>query len=56
MSPCPLAGVVVQGAGSSDAFVTAFLLQFSTDGSHWHGYHEVAAGGQPKAKVLPALG
>lgn len=56
MSRCPLAGVVVQGAGSSDAFVTAFLLQFSTDGSHWHGYREVAAGGQPKAKVLPALG
>ncbi|KAK2514067.1 hypothetical protein Q9233_015180 [Columba guinea] len=52
LEPTNVTGVVVQGAGSSDAFVTAFLLQFSTDGSHWHGYREVAAGGQPKAKIF----
>ncbi|XP_074753624.1 SCO-spondin-like [Athene noctua] len=39
-----ITGVVVQGAGSSDAFVTAFLLQFSTDGTRWHRYGELFQG------------
>ncbi|KAM4684567.1 LOW QUALITY PROTEIN: SCO-spondin-like [Amazona ochrocephala] len=37
-------GVVVQGAGSSDAFVTAFLLQFSADSTHWHRYRDLTNG------------
>ncbi|XP_065689130.1 SCO-spondin-like [Patagioenas fasciata] len=54
--PTNVTGVVVQGAGSSDAFVTAFLLQFSTDGSHWHGYRELFQGnwdaGTPAVRLL----
>lgn len=38
------AGVVVQGAGSSDAFVTTFLLQFSADGTRWHHYRNLTNG------------
>ncbi|XP_062426817.1 LOW QUALITY PROTEIN: SCO-spondin-like [Rhea pennata] len=44
LQPRNLTGVVVQGAGSSDAFVTAFLLQFSADGVHWHDYRELFQG------------
>ncbi|KAL7977860.1 hypothetical protein Chor_010812 [Crotalus horridus] len=38
-----LQGVVIQGAGSSDAYVTSFFLQFSLDGERWHDYQEVSA-------------
>ncbi|OXB70711.1 UNVERIFIED_CONTAM: hypothetical protein H355_006104 [Colinus virginianus] len=48
-----LTGVVVQGAGAGDAFVTAFQLQFSTDGNRWHHYHQVSASSQPEPTVLP---
>lgn len=37
--------MVVQGAGSSDAYVTSFSLQFSLDGLRWHSYRESAAPG-----------
>lgn len=45
-------GVVLQGAGAGDAFVTAFQLQFSTDGTHWHDYRQVSASSRPEPKVL----
>lgn len=45
-------GVVLQGAGAGDAFVTAFQLQLSTDGTRWHDYRQVSAGSQPEPKVL----
>ncbi|CAM9200588.1 unnamed protein product [Bubo scandiacus] len=44
LEPTNITGVVVQGAGSSDAFVTAFLLQFSADGARWHRYGELFQG------------
>ncbi|XP_068790174.1 SCO-spondin-like [Struthio camelus] len=44
LEPRNLTGVVVQGAGSADAYVTAFLLQFSTDGARWHDYRELFQG------------
>lgn len=44
-APFCLAGVVVQGAGSSDAYVTSFFLQFSPDGVGWHDYHDVSSEG-----------
>ncbi|XP_053120701.1 SCO-spondin-like [Hemicordylus capensis] len=40
-----ITGVVVQGAGSSDAYVTSFSLQFSLDGVRWHDYHEASSMG-----------
>ncbi|XP_072186520.1 SCO-spondin [Excalfactoria chinensis] len=39
-----LTGVVVQGAGAGDAFITAFQLQFSTDGNRWHDYQQLFQG------------
>ncbi|XP_064364124.1 SCO-spondin-like [Dromaius novaehollandiae] len=44
LEPRNLTGVVVQGAGSSDAYVTAFLLRFSADGVRWHDYRELFQG------------
>ncbi|XP_050798803.1 SCO-spondin-like [Gopherus flavomarginatus] len=52
LEPRNLTGVVVQGAGSSDAFVTSFLLQFSMDGLRWHAYREVSADAQPEPKLF----
>ncbi|KAK4825681.1 hypothetical protein QYF61_001504 [Mycteria americana] len=52
LEPTNVTGAVVQGAGSSDAFVTAFLLQFSADGTRWHTYREVTAGAWHKAKLF----
>ncbi|CAI5789335.1 SCO-spondin [Podarcis lilfordi] len=43
--PRNLTGVVVQGAGSSDAYVTSFFLRFSLDGVRWHDYHEASSMG-----------
>ncbi|XP_015268441.1 PREDICTED: SCO-spondin [Gekko japonicus] len=40
--PRNLTGVVVQGAGSSDAYVTSFFLQFSPDGTRWHDGSEMS--------------
>ena len=39
---------MVQGAGSSD------LLQFSSDGLHWHSYRDLLPAIQPPLKVPPA--
>ncbi|KAM9572871.1 SCO-spondin-like [Guaruba guarouba] len=44
LQPTNITGVVVQGAGSSDAFVTAFLLQFSADSTRWHRYRDLTSG------------
>ncbi|XP_063157945.1 SCO-spondin-like [Candoia aspera] len=41
--PRNLTGVVIQGAGTSDAYVTSFFLQFSLDGVRWHDYQEVSS-------------
>lgn len=38
-------GIMVQGAGSSA------LLQFSSDGLHWHNYTDILPGILPPAKV-----
>lgn len=48
----PPTGVVVQGAGAGDAFITAFQLQFSMDGNHWHDYRQASASGWTEPKVL----
>ncbi|XP_077160383.1 SCO-spondin-like isoform X2 [Paroedura picta] len=40
--PRNLTGIVVQGASSSDAYVTSFFLQFSPDGMRWHDYFEMS--------------
>ncbi|XP_058038766.1 SCO-spondin-like [Ahaetulla prasina] len=42
--PKNLTGVVIQGAGTSDAYVTSFFLRFSLDGARWHDYQELFQG------------
>ncbi|XP_050572817.1 LOW QUALITY PROTEIN: SCO-spondin-like [Cygnus atratus] len=44
LQPTNLTGVVLQGAGAGEAFVTAFQLQFSTDGTRWHDYRQLFQG------------
>uniref|UniRef100_A0ABM5GM22 SCO-spondin n=1 Tax=Pogona vitticeps TaxID=103695 RepID=A0ABM5GM22_9SAUR len=51
--PRNLTGVVIQGAGSSDAYVTSFFLQFSLDAGRWHDYREVSpTGGALEPKLF----
>ncbi|XP_030052234.1 SCO-spondin [Microcaecilia unicolor] len=47
-----LTGVVVQGAGSSDAFITSFILQFSVDGVRWHSYRDISSSFQAQPKLF----
>uniref|UniRef100_A0A8D0TL61 SCO-spondin n=1 Tax=Sus scrofa TaxID=9823 RepID=A0A8D0TL61_PIG len=47
LRPRNLTGIMVQGAGSSD------LLQFSSDGLHWHSYRDLLPAIQPPLKLFP---
>ncbi|XP_069738785.1 LOW QUALITY PROTEIN: SCO-spondin-like [Phaenicophaeus curvirostris] len=40
LEPTNITGLVLQGGGPNDTFVTAFQLQFSNDGRRWHRYRE----------------
>ncbi|XP_044534907.1 SCO-spondin-like [Gracilinanus agilis] len=53
LRPRNLTGIIVQGAGSSDAYVTSFSLQFSVDGHHWHDYYETLPGILSPPKLFP---
>ncbi|ETE60115.1 hypothetical protein L345_14147, partial [Ophiophagus hannah] len=50
--PRNLTGVVIQGAGTSDAYVTSFFLRFSLDGVRWHDYQEVSRSARPEPKRM----
>ncbi|XP_053409722.1 SCO-spondin-like [Nycticebus coucang] len=39
-----LTGIIVQRAGSFNTYVTSFSLQLSSDGLHWHNYHDILPG------------
>ncbi|XP_069502497.1 SCO-spondin-like [Ambystoma mexicanum] len=45
-----ITGIVLQGAGSSDAYVSSFRLQFSIDGERWHDYRDLSLGTEPQPK------
>ncbi|XP_069066851.1 SCO-spondin-like [Pleurodeles waltl] len=45
-----ITGIILQGAGSSDAYITSFRLQFSNDGTRWHDYRDVSTGTEPQPK------
>ncbi|MEE6467583.1 hypothetical protein FKM82_007315 [Ascaphus truei] len=47
-----LTGIVVQGAGVSDAYVTSFIVQFSSDGERWHYYREMSSDQELKPKIF----
>ncbi len=48
---CGVAGVLTQGGGVFDTFVSSFYLQFSSDGRQWFTYKELITDARPKAKV-----
>ncbi|XP_053571495.1 SCO-spondin-like [Bombina bombina] len=37
--PWNITGIVVQGAGASDSYITSFTVQFSQDGERWNWCH-----------------
>ncbi|KAM4705238.1 SCO-spondin-like [Rhinophrynus dorsalis] len=50
--PWNLTGIVVQGAGSPDYYVTRFSVQFSVDGQNWRDYKEEFSTQDPKPKIF----
>lgn len=48
-------GILIQGGGRFDTFVSSFYLQFSTDGNQWFTYKELITDARPKAKVLTCV-
>ncbi|XP_042533232.1 SCO-spondin-like [Dipodomys spectabilis] len=53
LRPRNLTGIIVQGARSSPTNAASFSLQFSSDGRHWHNYHDILPGTLPSAQALP---
>ncbi|XP_056190274.1 LOW QUALITY PROTEIN: SCO-spondin-like [Falco biarmicus] len=53
LEPTNITGVLVQGTGRADTFSSTFLLQFSTNGTHWHRYHQLFQG--PPDPSTPAV-
>ncbi|MGH0153391.1 UNVERIFIED_CONTAM: hypothetical protein FKN15_041924 [Acipenser sinensis] len=45
-------GVVVQGGGAFDTFVSSFYLQLSADGRRWYTYQELPTDARPRAKMF----
>ncbi|KAA8580475.1 hypothetical protein FQN60_013433 [Etheostoma spectabile] len=45
-------GVLTQGGGMFDTFVSSFYLQFSQDGRQWYTYKELVTDARPRAKVF----
>ncbi|KAM4677962.1 LOW QUALITY PROTEIN: SCO-spondin-like [Discoglossus pictus] len=50
--PWNLTGIVVQGSGASDSYITSFMVQFSVDGQSWHDYTELTNDQDPKPKIF----
>ncbi|KAM4026917.1 LOW QUALITY PROTEIN: SCO-spondin-like [Anomaloglossus baeobatrachus] len=47
-----LTGIVTQGAGSSNYFVTGFEVQFSEDQKIWYNYTEIKSDRAPATKIF----
>ncbi|GAA6067489.1 SCO-spondin isoform X1, partial [Tachysurus ichikawai] len=52
LRPYNITGLLTQGGGQFDTFVSSFYLQFSTNGSRWFTYKELITDARPKAKVF----
>ncbi|XP_073720146.1 SCO-spondin isoform X2 [Misgurnus anguillicaudatus] len=52
LRPYNITGVLTQGGGVFDTFVSSFYLQFSNDGHQWYMYKEFITDARPKAKVF----
>ncbi|TRY86461.1 hypothetical protein DNTS_025546, partial [Danionella cerebrum] len=47
-----ITGVLIQGGGAFETFVSSFYLQFSNDARQWYTYKEMITDARPKAKVF----
>ncbi|KPP59383.1 SCO-spondin-like, partial [Scleropages formosus] len=52
LQPHNITGIITQGGGAFDTFVSSFYLQFSDDGTHWYTYQELVTDARPRAKVF----
>ncbi|XP_015209797.2 SCO-spondin [Lepisosteus oculatus] len=52
LQPRNITGIITQGGGAFDTFVSSFYLQFSNDGQHWYTYQELLTDARPRAKVF----
>ncbi|KAJ8278768.1 hypothetical protein COCON_G00058340 [Conger conger] len=52
LRPRNITGIITQGGGVFDTFVSSFYLQFSNDGRHWYTYQELITDARPRAKVF----
>ncbi|KAK3550975.1 hypothetical protein QTP70_011460 [Hemibagrus guttatus] len=52
LRPYNITGLLTQGGGQFDTFVSSFYLQFSTNGSQWFTYKELITDARPNAKVF----
>jgi len=50
--PTPTPGVLTQGGGVFDTYVSSYYLQFSQSGSQWYTYRELITDARPRAKVI----
>ncbi|XP_056407686.1 SCO-spondin-like [Hyla sarda] len=50
--PRNLTGIVVQGGGSSDTFISSFEVQFSLEQKIWYNYTEINSDHEPKTKIF----
>ncbi|CAL8292204.1 unnamed protein product [Lota lota] len=52
LQPYNITGVLTQGGGVFDTYVSSFYLQFSQSGGQWYTYRELLADARPRAKVF----
>ncbi|XP_036410900.1 SCO-spondin [Megalops cyprinoides] len=52
LQPRNITGIITQGGGVFDTFVSSFYLQFSNDGRQWYTYQELITDARPRAKVF----
>ncbi|XP_056155186.1 SCO-spondin [Lampris incognitus] len=52
LKPYNITGVLTQGGGVFDTYVSSFYLQFSTDSRQWYTYQELVADARPRPKVF----
>ncbi|XP_053349644.1 SCO-spondin [Clarias gariepinus] len=52
LRPYNITGLLTQGGGQFDTFVSSFYLQFSNNGTQWFTYKELITDARPKAKVF----
>nr|XP_023660300.1 SCO-spondin [Paramormyrops kingsleyae] len=52
LKPRNITGIITQGGGAFDAYVSSFYLQFSNDGQQWFTYQELITDARARAKVF----